>query len=52
MELNEIKNKDLIGLSKSELLSLVAEKLKGKVIFPKQIEDAKRYLQNIKVMVK
>jgi hypothetical protein len=52
MESKEITDKDLIGLSKSELLSLVAEKLKGKVLFPKQIEDAKRYLQNIKVMVK
>jgi hypothetical protein len=30
-------------------LSLVALKLKDRVLFPKKVEDAKKYLQKVKV---
>jgi hypothetical protein len=33
----------------SGLLSLVASKLKDRVLFPQKIEDAKKYLQKVKI---
>jgi hypothetical protein len=39
----------LVKVPESELLSLVSAKLKGKVLFPKKIEGAKKYLKNIKI---
>ena len=35
-------------MPESELLSLVASKLKDRVLFPKKIEEAKNFLQNVK----
>jgi hypothetical protein len=46
------ENINLGSLSNAELLALAMEKCKGKVLFAKQIEDAKRYLKNAKIMVK
>lgn len=36
-------------VSESGLLPLVAAKLKGRDLFPKKVEDAKKYLQQVKV---
>jgi len=38
-------DKKLVTVSKSGLLSLVAAKLKNRVLFPEKVEKAKKYLQ-------
>ncbi|GAA3945511.1 hypothetical protein GO495_30745 [Chitinophaga oryziterrae] len=45
----EEKTDVLVKVPESELLSLASVKLKGRVLFPQRIEDAKKYLKNIKV---
>jgi hypothetical protein len=45
------KAEKLIKASASELLSLTATKLSGKVLFPQQVEAAKTYLQKAKAIV-
>ena len=49
MKAKEVKAKELVKVPKSGLLSLVASKLKDRVLFPKKVEEAKKYLQNVKV---
>jgi len=41
------KKERQVKVSESTLLSLVANKLKDKVLFPENIESAKEYLTNI-----
>lgn len=48
MKAKETKSKELVKVPESGLLSLVASKLKDRVLFPKKIEDAKKYLKNVK----
>jgi len=45
----EIKEEGLVKVPASGLLSLVASKLKGKVLFPKKLDDARKYLQKTEV---
>ena len=40
---------ELVKVSKSGLLSLVASKLKDKTLFPDKVEHAKNYLKKVKV---
>jgi hypothetical protein len=47
MRAKETKSKALV--KESELLSSVASKLKDRVLFPKKVEDAKKYLGKVKV---
>ena len=42
------KKERLIKVSESTILSLVAEKLKGTILFPEKVKSAKQYLSNIK----
>jgi hypothetical protein len=49
MKAKEAKSKELVKVPESGLLTLVASKLKGRVLFPKKVEDAKRYLQKVKI---
>jgi hypothetical protein len=49
MRTMETKSKELVKVPESGLLSLVASKLKDRVLFPKMIEDAKKYLQKVKI---
>ncbi len=42
------KSKDIVKVPESGLLSLVASKLKDRVLFPKKVEDARKFLQNVK----
>ena len=37
----------MVKVPESGLLSLVASKLKGRVLFPKKVEDAKNLVKNI-----
>jgi hypothetical protein len=48
MKTKETKSKELVKMPESGLLSLVASKLKDRVLFPKKIEEAKEFLQNVK----
>lgn len=48
MKAKETKSIKLVKVSANELLSLVAAKLKDKVLFPKKVEDAKKYLKEVK----
>jgi hypothetical protein len=43
--------KKLMSGPKSDLLSLVAAKLKGRDLFPKKTEEAKKYLSQAKFKV-
>ena len=47
MKAKETNQKELVKVTKSGLLSLVASKLKDRVLFPQKVEDAKKYLQKI-----
>ncbi len=49
MRTKETKLKELVKVPESGLLSLVASKLKDRVLFPKKIEDAKKYLKKAKI---
>lgn len=44
--------KILVAVSKSELLSLVATRLKDRVLFSESIKDAKKYLQKAEIKIK
>jgi hypothetical protein len=48
MKTKETKSKELVKIPESDLVSLVASKLKDRVLFPKKIEEAKEFLQNVK----
>lgn len=43
--------KKLVKQSNAELLALVAEKLKGRDLFPQKTSEAKRLLQNAKISI-
>jgi len=47
MKKKETKSKEMVKVPQSGLLSLVASKLKGRVLFPQKVEDAKKYLQKV-----
>lgn len=48
MKAKENKSKKMVKVPESGLLSLVASKLKGRTLFPKKVEHAKKYLQKVK----
>ena len=45
MKTKEAKPEKMVEISESALLSLVASHLKDRVLFPKQIENARRILK-------
>jgi hypothetical protein len=44
-------NKKLVKGPESALLSLVADRLKDRVLFPEKIEEVKKYLKQAKVKI-
>lgn len=48
MKTKGTKSKELVKLPESDLLLLVAAKLKDRELFPQKVEDARRFLQNLK----
>lgn len=48
MKAKVTKSKELVKVPESGLLSLVASKLKDRVLFPQKVEDAKKFLRNVK----
>jgi hypothetical protein len=51
MKPKENTAKEVVTVPKAAFLSLVAAKLKGRVLFPRKIEDAKKYLQKADTIV-
>lgn len=49
MKTKEKKSTKLVKVTESALLSLVASKLKDRVLFPKKIAAAKRFLKRVKI---
>jgi hypothetical protein len=49
MKANTIKSEAILNSADKSLLSLVASKLKDKVLFPEKTENAKKYLQKVKL---
>ncbi|MBW0176882.1 hypothetical protein [Sediminibacterium sp.] len=49
MKTKVTKSKESVKPPEPELLSLVASKLRDRVLFPKKVEDAKKYLQKVKI---
>ncbi len=41
--------KSMVKVPESSLLSLVADKLKGRVLFPEKLESAKKHLSQITI---
>jgi hypothetical protein len=52
MEPKENKIKELVKVSKAGLISLVASQIKGKILFPKQMEEAKKMLDRARFVKK
>ena len=50
MKTKKAESKKMVKVTEAGLLSLVAAKLNGKVLFPKKVEDAKNYLQKVKTV--
>jgi hypothetical protein len=47
MKAKENKSEKLVRVPQKALLSLVAHKLKDRVLFPEKVEKAKQYLMHI-----
>ncbi|WP_162946287.1 hypothetical protein [Chitinophaga barathri] len=52
MKTKENNSKNLVSIPENSLLALVAFKLKDRVLFPEKIEEAKKYLKNMKVVAR
>lgn len=48
MKAKETEKKELVKVTKSALLSLVAAKLKNRVLFPEKVEEARKYLKKVR----
>jgi hypothetical protein len=51
MNSKENTRNELVTIPESALLSLVAAKLKDRILFPEKIEEIKKYLQQAEVKV-
>lgn len=49
MKTKGIKSKAISNTAEKSLLSLVASKLTDRVLFPEKTENAKKYLQKVKL---
>lgn len=49
MKSKEKKTENLVKVPEKGLLSLISSKLKDRVLFPQKIEEAKKYLKNVKI---
>ena len=47
--MKKAKSDELVKVSEMALLSLVASKLKGRVLFPQKVENSRKYLQKVKI---
>ena len=49
MKTKEFNTEKMVKVPQKGLLSLVASKLKNKVLFPDKLEEAKQYLRKVEV---
>jgi hypothetical protein len=52
MENNQNKQTELVKVSKAALIALVASQIKGKILFPKQMEEARKMLERARFVKK
>jgi hypothetical protein len=52
MEPKENKSNELGKSSKAELIALIASQIKGKILFPSQVEQARRILDRARFLRK
>lgn len=52
MKHKENKSNELVKVSKAGLISLVASQIKGKILFPKKMEEAKKMLDHARIVKK
>lgn len=48
METTEKDNKKMVQVTETDLLSLVASKLKDRLLFPEKVEAAKKFFSKVK----
>lgn len=51
MKMREMKNIELNKMSEKKILALASKKLKDRILFPKQIEEAKQLLQKLDLSI-
>lgn len=51
MKTKENKKGNIVAVPESVLLTLVAARLKGRVLFPKKMEAAKKHLDSTRVII-
>lgn len=52
MKQNENKPVELVKISKASLIALAASQIKGKILFPKKMEEARRILDRARIVKK
>lgn len=52
MKQNEEKSTELVKVSKASIIALVASQIKGKILFPKKMEEAKKMLDHARFLKK
>jgi hypothetical protein len=52
MKPKENKSIELVKVSKASLIALVASQIKGKILFPKKMEEAKKMLDHARIVKK
>ena len=52
MKQKETKSTELVKVSKASIIALVASQIKGKILFPKKVEEAKRILDHARFIKK
>jgi hypothetical protein len=52
MKHKEIKSTEYVKVSKAGLTSLIASQIKGKILFPKKMEEAKNMLDHARFIKK
>ncbi len=52
MKHKETNSSELVKVSKSGLIALIASQIKGKILFPKKVEEAKKILDHARFIKK
>ena len=52
MKQEETKPTEYVKVSKASIIALVASQIKGKILFPKQVEEARRILDHARFIKK
>jgi hypothetical protein len=52
MKHKETNSPELVKVSKSSLIALIASQIQGKILFPKKVEEAKKILDHARFIKK